>query len=245
MPFAMTSPTPSPGCGKRAALTDANPQSGLIRVQIEIDLGKLRSRAGRDGDAVQEHLALIDAPVVADAPAAMKAAMLALLGEDLVRLEAFRTGRQDLRPGLGTGGGEPGGDRPGLCRQGADVLRRRGAGTGAYRRCARRREPGQNRTLGRHRRAGRTEPGHPDAGRRPACPDTPRRRAATARLCRPTATNWRWRTRPATRDRRVRPGRRSPSCSSGWASTKRPMQAVSPGWTCWDPTAPGGRAPTC
>ena len=74
-----------------AAMLDG-PQSGFTRVQIEIELGKLQSRAGRDRDAIASHLAMLDSPVLADAVPTIKAAMLALLGEDLVRLEAFEPG---------------------------------------------------------------------------------------------------------------------------------------------------------
>lgn len=74
---------------KEAEAISGSPQFAFTRVQIEVELGKMQSRAGRGSDAVADHLALIDSPLVADAVPATKAAMLALLGEDLVRLEAF------------------------------------------------------------------------------------------------------------------------------------------------------------
>jgi tetratricopeptide (TPR) repeat protein len=74
-----------------AAMLDS-PQLGFARVQIELDLGKVLSRAGRGAEAVTDHLAIIGSPAVADAIPMTKAAMLAQLGEDLVRLEAFEPG---------------------------------------------------------------------------------------------------------------------------------------------------------
>jgi tetratricopeptide (TPR) repeat protein len=75
-----------------AAAMLSGPRYSLIRVQVEVDLGNMQSRAGRKDDAIAGHLALIASPLVADADPATRAAMLALLGEDLVRMEAFEAG---------------------------------------------------------------------------------------------------------------------------------------------------------
>jgi tetratricopeptide (TPR) repeat protein len=82
-----------------ARLTEASailnaPQFGISLVQVEVERGKLQSRIGHAPDAIAAHLALIASPLVIGAAAAPQAAMLAMLGEDLVRLEDFEHGGQ-------------------------------------------------------------------------------------------------------------------------------------------------------
>jgi tetratricopeptide (TPR) repeat protein len=80
-----------------ARLTEAagmldGPKSGLTRVQIAIELGNMRWRVGRKDAAITDYLALTDSPALSDSEPATRAAMLALLGEALVRMEALEPG---------------------------------------------------------------------------------------------------------------------------------------------------------
>ena len=93
-----------------AAMLDA-PRSIFARVQVEVELGRMQSRAGRDSDAVAGHLAVLASPALAAAVPVNKAAMLALLGEDLVRLQAFEPGAKACRQAT-----ELAADQPGLAK---------------------------------------------------------------------------------------------------------------------------------
>ncbi|WP_158931979.1 tetratricopeptide repeat protein, partial [Acidisphaera sp. S103] len=75
-----------------AAAMLSGPQYGFDRVQVELQRGKLLLGAGRGAEAVADHLAVLGSPVVTDAAPATRAALLVLLGEDLVRLRAFDPG---------------------------------------------------------------------------------------------------------------------------------------------------------
>jgi tetratricopeptide (TPR) repeat protein len=77
---------------RQAAFLSDLLQLGFQRVQVEVELGRMQSRADHNGDAVADHLALIGSPILTGADPATRAAMLAMLGEDLVRLEAFEPG---------------------------------------------------------------------------------------------------------------------------------------------------------
>jgi tetratricopeptide (TPR) repeat protein len=61
----------------------------LARAQLEVDRGGYLLRAGRRDEATAGHLALVDSPALAQAGPVTRATVLDLLGESLLRLEAF------------------------------------------------------------------------------------------------------------------------------------------------------------
>jgi tetratricopeptide (TPR) repeat protein len=93
---------------KAAAAMLDGPQLAFTRVQIEIEKGNMQSRAGHGSDAVADHLAMIDSDVRTTPDPVTKAAMLALLGEDLVRLEAFEPGGEACGQAIDLGANQPG-----------------------------------------------------------------------------------------------------------------------------------------
>ncbi|HBK05543.1 MAG TPA: hypothetical protein DDZ81_06710 [Acetobacteraceae bacterium] len=77
----------------------------LARVQVQIELGQQLSRTGQREEAVAADMALAGSRTVAGAPPGVRAAVLTLIGDDLVRLQAFEQGGKMCRLAaeLGTG----------------------------------------------------------------------------------------------------------------------------------------------
>jgi tetratricopeptide (TPR) repeat protein len=86
----------------------SGPQFGLTRVQIEVERGQMQSRADLAADAVAGHQAMLGSPILTDADPATRAAMLALLGEDLVRLDVFDAGSKACAEAATLAANQPG-----------------------------------------------------------------------------------------------------------------------------------------